>query len=456
MIDRKQTTTTGQARQVIVRAAFAASLAGTLALSGCNFIEGGVPLSSTATDGQVSAPSDASRFAVDTPPAGPAPGDAEPASEPRGDSTANPSVKPSARTSVDVSPADLMFQSTSDIAPTPASAVNVFGELDGFGPSVFAMGGKAGYQQHTFVEEGFDAEPDVSPDGKWIVFASTRHSEYSDIYLQRTDGLAVTQLTTDPSDESFPRFSRDGKSIAFASNRSGNWDIYVMDIEGKNVQQVTRAPTQEIHPSFSPTGDRVVFSALGARSGQWEIWTVDVQNLERSMIGYGLFPEWSPRTDRDIIAFQRSRQRGTRWFSLWTLELIEDDAKNLTEVAYSTNAAIVAPTWSPDGKRLAFCTIVDPAAAKGLDSESTRGTSQDLWTVNADGTDRKRLTDAKGVNMSPSWSSDGRVFFVSDRAGTESIWSVPAQKARGDTTARAPRFPDESEPQTASVPTEPE
>jgi TolB protein len=338
-------------------------------------------------------------------------------------------------------PADLMFASDEPFA-APPSNINTFGELDGTPPAPFNGLGKAGFQQHTFVDEGYDADVRVSPDGDWLLFSSTRHSVHPDIYLQKIDGLSVTQLTSDPADDAFPTFCPKMKQIAFASNRSGNWDIYVMDADGKNVRQITRGLANEIHPSFSPDGTRLVFSALGTRSGQWELWIVDLNTLERKMIGYGLFPEWSPRSDIDRIAFQRARQRGTRWFSAWTVDLVDGEARQATEVAFSTNAAIVAPTWSPEGKRIAFTTIVDPnAASPATLGGHARGTTQDVWVINADGTERRRLTDGRGVNAQPAWGRDGRIFFVSDRGGTDAIWSVGVEDAPKTMTADTPLMP---------------
>lgn len=343
--------------------------------------------------------------------------------------------------------ADLMFQSDEPFA-APRSSVNVFGELDGVGPSVFNVGGKGGFQQHTTVEEGYDADPEVSPDGQYLLFTSTRHTEHPDVYLQRVDGLAVTQLTADPADDGFARFSPDGKRVAFASNRSGNWDIYVMDADGNNVEQITRAAANEIHPTFSPDGSRLAFCSLSSRNGQWELWTVNLGTGRRQMIGYGLFPDWSPRKDKDVITFQRARQRGTRWFSAWTLELTGDDAKNVTEVAYSSNAAIVSPRWNKDGTRLTFCSIIDPNASDVEHvSEQVRGTTQDIWIVNADGTNRQRLTDGKGINATPTWAPDGRIYFISDRGGNDAIWSVGVS-GNGGVASK----PAASEHQTASKP----
>lgn len=301
----------------------------------------------------------------------------------------------------------------------PPPQVNVFGELDGVARGVGKPVGDEGFQQHTFPDEGYDADVSVDPTGKWLVFASTRNSLHPGIYLQRVDGTAVTRLTSDDSDNAFPTFSPDGRQIAFCSTRSGVWNLYVMDVEGRNVVQVTSGNNQCVHPSYSPDGSRLVYSSLGSRTNQWELWTVNLGDGQKRQIGYGLFPNWSPDKTINRIAFQRARQRGSRWFGLWTLDLVDGEARRVTEVAVSSNAAIVSPAWSPDGKRLVFATIIDPTR-----QSARRKGEQDIWTVNADGTDRRRLTDGNGINLSPVWATDNRVYFISDRGGTESVWSV--------------------------------
>ncbi len=311
-------------------------------------------------------------------------------------------------------------------AVTFAPKVDVFGEFDGAERGVTGDSAEAGFQQHTFTTEGNDADVTASADGKWIAFASTRHFDRSKIYLQRVGGTSVTQLTSDAAEDAYPSFSPDGHQIAFSSTRSGNWDVYVMDIDGKNLVQVTSAPSQELHPSFSPDGTRLVYCSVGGKNSQWELWTVNLTTNEKKMIGFGLFPSWSPRKDADRIAFQRARQRGSRWFSLWTLDLVDGEARRVTELALSSNAAIVSPSWSPDGERLAFATIVEPANAGGTKSHA----QQDIWTIDADGANRHRLTDGIGTNLSPFWSVDNRIFFVSDRGGTECVWSAKSEAGR--------------------------
>ena len=310
--------------------------------------------------------------------------------------------------------------------------VNVFGEFDGVDRGIAGGAGKSGVQQHTFVSEGYDADVSVDPSGRFLVFSSTRHCEHPEIYVQRVDGTSVTQLTSDTADDAHPTFSPDGKQVAFCSTRSGNWDIYVMDADGRNAVQITNSPSHDIHPSFSPDGTRLVYSAIGSRSNQWELWVADLRTGERRMIGYGLFPTWSPDKSVDRIAYQRARQRGSRWFSVWTCDLIDGEARRTTEVAVSTNSAVIAPSWSPDGRKLAFATVVDPARTVSVKNAEGQ---QDIWTVNADGTNRRRLTDGNASNLQPFWTVDNRVYFISDRGGNECVWSVRADEGANISTA---------------------
>jgi TolB protein len=326
-----------------------------------------------------------------------------------------------------------------DDATTASDApqVNIFGEFNGVTRGRVRSRGNGGFQQHTFIDEGYDGDVSIDPTGKWMVFTSTRDNEHPNLYMQRVDGMSVVQITNDEADYAFPVFSPDSKHVACSSTRGGNWDIYVMDTDGKNVIQITSGTMQCMHPSFSPDGTRLVYCGLGGKSGQWELWTVDLTTGEKRMIGFGLFPSWSPSKTLDRIAFQRARQRGSRWFNLWTLDLVEGEARQVTEVAASTNAAIVAPTWNPDGKQLAFATIAEPTGDKSVKS---RG-QEDIWTVNCDGTSRHRVTDGIGMNLSPFWSADNRIYFISDRGGAECVWSYGADSPRSRVAAK-PAMPD--------------
>ncbi len=250
--------------------------------------------------------------------------------------------------------------------------------------------------------------------------------------LQRVDSPTATQLTNGAADDAQPCFSPDGKRIAFSSNRSGNWHLYLMNADGRNVIQITDGQSNDMHPSFSPNGTRLVYSSLAGKGdgaeGQWQLHVIDLLTREDKEIGPGLFPVWSPDKSRDVIAFQKTRARGSRWFSLWTCELKDGEAGQATELAVSANAALVSPAWSPDGKRLAFASIVEPAQTRNGKPQG----QQDIWISNADGSHRQRLTDGTATNLTPCWTVMNRVYFVSDRSGHECIWSLPIVSASSD------------------------
>ncbi len=322
------------------------------------------------------------------------------------------------------------------LAAARASQITMFGELPNERGSIFVTRPTTPLHQHTFGEVGADFDVDISPKGDAMAFASTRHNMNPDLYIKAVAGVAVTQLTSDPSADVHPVFSPDGTRIAFASNRSGNWDIWMMSVNGGMPVCVTQSAADEIHPSWSPDGTQLVFCSMPEHGGQWELWVADAHSgSTRQFIGYGLFPDWSPTGD-DIV-FQRARERGGRWFSIWKLTLVDGEPRYPTEIASSATHAMILPTWSYDGQRLAFATTaVEPDGSivpgggrpnNHLDGDPesvSHGITFDIWTVGADGSGKVRLTDGFSVNYGPAFGSDGRVYFTSSRAGFENVWSV--------------------------------
>ncbi len=323
--------------------------------------------------------------------------------------------------------ADARPSYTTNVAKRSIGTMGLYGQVRKPGNTrTSPLDGINNLRQVTFTSEGADFDPDIDPTGTILLYASTRHRETSDLYVKAINGQAVRQLTDDPANEVMPVFSPDGSRVAFASDRAGNWDIYVMDIAGGQPVQVTRDATDDFYPSFSRDGQKLIYSTFGTQSGQWEMVIIDLNNpATKRYIGHGLFPVWSPTQDK--IVFQRARQRGTRWFSIWTLDLVNGEPMNPTEIAASSNAAAITPDWSPDGKQVVFCTVIDP------DAEESEGPLQaDIWLVNTNGSNRIRLTMGRFANIQPNWAGTGTIFFTSDRSGEgmENVWSITPDRAQ--------------------------
>jgi len=112
--------------------------------------------------------------------------------------------------------------------------------------------------------------PQYSPDGKRIVFASTRTGAW-EIYVCNADGTGTLQLTTlNGKPAGSPQWSPDGKSIAFDARPDGNPDIYIIDLGGGSMKHVVRDPAQDVAPSFSRDGKWLYYASN--RSGRFELW----------------------------------------------------------------------------------------------------------------------------------------------------------------------------------------
>src|SRR4029077_15577576 len=92
----------------------------------------------------------------------------------------------------------------------------------------------------------------------------------------------------------------------------------------------------------------------------------------------GLLPEWSPAGNR--IVFQRMKRRDDWLSSIWTVEFEHDTARNLTSIFSNDDFAAINPTWSPDGRKIAFATVGKSRAKAGLMNEA-----DDVWVMGADG-----------------------------------------------------------------------
>lgn len=131
--------------------------------------------------------------------------------------------------------------------------------------SLVSAGPSAKFIDSTRMESG----PQFSPDGRKIAFESTRTGAY-EIWMCRSDGSGLIQLTHFNSATGTPRWAPDGQQIAFDSSTSGNADIFVVDSEGGSPRRFTRESSSEQVPSWSHDGRWIYFAS--DRTGRHEVW----------------------------------------------------------------------------------------------------------------------------------------------------------------------------------------
>ena len=105
-----------------------------------------------------------------------------------------------------------------------------------------------------------------------------------------------TRLTFDPGLQTEPTFSPDGRSIAYSSNKSGNYDIWQQPVAGGDAIQVTKDPADDWQPHWSPNGDRIAFRSERGGGGIFVVPTTG--GHEERITESGFRPRWSPNGSR--------------------------------------------------------------------------------------------------------------------------------------------------------------
>ncbi|HEY6867156.1 MAG TPA: protease, partial [Candidatus Eisenbacteria bacterium] len=145
--------------------------------------------------------------------------------------------------------------------------------------------------------------PDVN--GNRIVFAAE-----GDLWLVSDAGGTARRLTTHPGTETFPRFSPDGKWIAFTGEYDGNQDVFVVPSEGGEPRRLTWHPGPDQVVGWTPDGAKVLFRSRAENPQAWELFAIrtDGSEPEKLPIGWASRIDIDPQTGR--WAFNRVTSEG--------------------------------------------------------------------------------------------------------------------------------------------------
>lgn len=250
----------------------------------------------------------------------------------------------------------------------------------------------------------------AAPGGR-IYFSGAGTGGYSDIFSMNPDGSDVAQLTDSPASDYLPDISPDGRRVLFVSDRDGYAQIYVMNADGSDQTRLTGGSGMSFDPDWSPDGQRIVF--VSTREGTMEIFTMtaaggNVINVtQHAPANFNMAPAWSP--DGTRLAFDSARE-GMQEIFVQTLgqPVDENNPVRLTTSEAWDGGWSGYPDWSPDGQRLVYIYF----------HRRQQWMEQDIYVMNADGSDSTPLTGDDFTDKEPDWSPDGtQIAFASLRGG---------------------------------------
>ena len=217
--------------------------------------------------------------------------------------------------------------------------------------------------------------PSISPDGKSVVF-----SYGGDLYIVGSGGGEARKLTSHQAYDYAPVWSPDGKTIAFASDRFGNFDIYKVSVKGGVPQRLTTNSAKETPWTFTPDGKSILFTAR-------------IQDPASSV----LFPKTS-MTELYSVSVEGGRPQ----------QVLATPAE---EISFVGNTGTFLYQDCKGGENI-------------WRKHHTSSITRDIWMY--DGVKHTKLTDFKGEDRTPRVSSDGKtVYFTSERDGSFNVYSFP-------------------------------
>lgn len=213
--------------------------------------------------------------------------------------------------------------------------------------------------------------PDFSKGYVWAIYP-----DY-DIFTANADGKKIKQLTKTAGYDAEATVSPDGKKIIFTSTRDGDLDLYVMDTNGKNVKRLTTTLGYDGGAFFSPDSKQIVYRAFHPKT-------------EAEIARY------KDRLKNDLIEPNN--------FEIWVMNADGTNKRQVTKLG----AASFAPFFTPDGKKIIFCT--------NYFATDARKRNFDLALINVDGTGIERVTYYDSFDGFPMFSPDGKkLVFASNR-----------------------------------------
>lgn len=252
-----------------------------------------------------------------------------------------------------------------------------------------------------FFQMGRVTEPQVSPDGKYVAYTLTvydihKNEGNSDIFIVSTDGNERRQLTFSEKKDHSPRWSGDGKSIAFLSDRGGSSQIYIIPSGGGEPRRLTNIATEVKSFAWSPDGKyfAIATDMYPESTTPDESKKID-ETKETDLANGKIFDQ--------LLYRHWNEWRDGKYSRVLIVPVAGGDPVSVTPSERDTPPISLGSdhdfVWAPDSHELCFVSNPDPVVAIS--------TNNDLWLTDRSQTYRQQITSGKGNDMGPLFSPNG-------------------------------------------------
>src|SRR5271157_1668989 len=198
----------------------------------------------------------------------------------------------------------------------------------------------------------------VSPDGTLLAVSDQSQEEHrSLVYIVPIGGGAPRRIT-EKSPSYWHGWSPDGKTLAFCGERNGNFDVYTIPAAGGEETRLTTAEGLDDGPEYSPDGQYIYFNSV--RTGTMQIWRMKPDGSGQEQVTSDGFNNWFPHISPDgrqiVFVTYEKEVSGHPENKDVMLRLLTLGAGKIAVLAklFGGQGTINVPSWSPDGRRLAF------------------------------------------------------------------------------------------------------
>jgi Tol biopolymer transport system component len=231
-----------------------------------------------------------------------------------------------------------------------------------------------------------------------VAFASNRSGDW-EIYVMPADRTSIIRVTTNPADDIMPCFNpANPRELVFVSNREGQNELYLVDYMVKEVTRLTNTTWDELWPFYSPDGKKLLYRANP--DGNFHIYEMDLATKKTKQLTDSAGDESTPCYSYDMQNISYCSNESGKW-AIYCAKVDGTGARMFLNSEYDSSH----PRYSPDDQLYVYQSML------GKDRKNL-----EIFTMDVGGKQSKQLTKDNYIDFNPTWCPTGEyIAFVSNR-----------------------------------------